>query len=466
MRFSDKLPKLRKENNLSQEQLADKLGVSRQAISKWESGQSYPDMDKMIQICSILNCTLEDLLDDGVIKSKKDNIEIKNNLNNYFTDFLKFITKSYNMFFSMTFKEKITLIFEMLILIFMLYLFSAITMSILNTIFYSILNTIFYNIFNFLPLNVYNVSHSILKTICDIFLLIIGVIITIHIYKIRYLDYFVTIEDSNTLEKTIEEPIEKLENKKYVQKKKEKIIIRDPKHSTFSFMNLLIKMIVIVLKFFIILFAIPVIIFFVFNIFISILTICHIVYGIIFLYIFMALFGLTLFTYLIIKLFYNFIFNIKNDLKKLFIIFIISLLLIGIGFGLTFARALKYNYTNDNALKMTTKEEHIKVNDDIYLNFNPDNTSYIIDNSLDDIKIEITLPEKAKYKIDKYEYYDEEIDKNEVNYYISFDLGSIAPLDIYHLVLNDLKNNEIHNYNNSYEIKVYLSEENYKKINK
>lgn len=458
MRFSDKLPKLRKENNLSQEQLADKLGVSRQAISKWGSGQSYPDMDKMIQICSILNCTLEDLLDDGVIKSKKDNIEIKNNLNNYFTDFLKFITKSYNMFFSMTFKEKITLIFEMLILIFMLYLFSAITMSILNTI--------FYNIFNFLPLNVYNVSHSILKTICDIFLLIIGVIITIHIYKIRYLDYFVTIEDSNTLEKTIEEPIEKLENKKYVQKKKEKIIIRDPKHSTFSFMNLLIKMIVIVLKFFIILFAIPVIIFFVFNIFISILTICHIVYGIIFLYIFMALFGLTLFTYLIIKLFYNFIFNIKNDLKKLFIIFIISLLLIGIGFGLTFARALKYNYTNDNALKMTTKEEHIKVNDDIYLNFNPDNTSYIIDNSLDDIKIEITLPEKAKYKIDKYEYYDEEIDKNEVNYYISFDLGSIAPLDIYHLVLNDLKNNEIHNYNNSYEIKVYLSEENYKKINK
>lgn len=41
MRFCDKLPKLRKENNLSQEQLADRLGVSRQAVSKWESGESH-----------------------------------------------------------------------------------------------------------------------------------------------------------------------------------------------------------------------------------------------------------------------------------------------------------------------------------------------------------------------------------------------------------------------------------------
>lgn len=48
MRFSEKLAKKRKENNLSQEQLADRLGVSRQAVSKWESNQSYPDMEKMI----------------------------------------------------------------------------------------------------------------------------------------------------------------------------------------------------------------------------------------------------------------------------------------------------------------------------------------------------------------------------------------------------------------------------------
>ena len=45
MKFEDKLQYLRKKANLSQEQLADKLNVSRQAVSKWESGASYPEMD-------------------------------------------------------------------------------------------------------------------------------------------------------------------------------------------------------------------------------------------------------------------------------------------------------------------------------------------------------------------------------------------------------------------------------------
>lgn len=51
MKLSENLKNIRKENNLSQEQLAEKLGVSRQAVSKWESGQSYPEMDKVLLIC-------------------------------------------------------------------------------------------------------------------------------------------------------------------------------------------------------------------------------------------------------------------------------------------------------------------------------------------------------------------------------------------------------------------------------
>lgn len=42
MNLSENLKKIRKDNNLSQEQLADKLGVSRQSVSKWESGLSFP----------------------------------------------------------------------------------------------------------------------------------------------------------------------------------------------------------------------------------------------------------------------------------------------------------------------------------------------------------------------------------------------------------------------------------------
>ena len=46
--LAENLKKIRKENNLSQEDLADILGVSRQAISKWESKVSYPEMDKIV----------------------------------------------------------------------------------------------------------------------------------------------------------------------------------------------------------------------------------------------------------------------------------------------------------------------------------------------------------------------------------------------------------------------------------
>ena len=53
MKFSEKLQKLRNDKKISQEQLADMLSVSRQAVSKWESGQTYPEMDKLIMISKI-----------------------------------------------------------------------------------------------------------------------------------------------------------------------------------------------------------------------------------------------------------------------------------------------------------------------------------------------------------------------------------------------------------------------------
>lgn len=62
MTFGEKLSKLRKENNYTQEQLADILGVSRQSISKWESNITYPETDKLIQISKLFHCTTDYLL--------------------------------------------------------------------------------------------------------------------------------------------------------------------------------------------------------------------------------------------------------------------------------------------------------------------------------------------------------------------------------------------------------------------
>lgn len=57
------LPYLRKTNgNLTQERLAEKLGVSRQTVSKWESGEAYPEIPKLMDLCDIFHCTLDDLL--------------------------------------------------------------------------------------------------------------------------------------------------------------------------------------------------------------------------------------------------------------------------------------------------------------------------------------------------------------------------------------------------------------------
>lgn len=65
MTLGDKLSKLRKENNYTQEQLASVLGVSRQSISKWESNIAYPETDKLIRISELFNCTLDYLLKDA-----------------------------------------------------------------------------------------------------------------------------------------------------------------------------------------------------------------------------------------------------------------------------------------------------------------------------------------------------------------------------------------------------------------
>lgn len=62
MTLGEKLSKLRKENNYTQEQLADILGVSRQAISKWESNITYPETDKLIRISELFHCSLDYLL--------------------------------------------------------------------------------------------------------------------------------------------------------------------------------------------------------------------------------------------------------------------------------------------------------------------------------------------------------------------------------------------------------------------
>lgn len=72
MNFSEKLKEIRKNEGLSQEQLAGKIGVSRQAITKWETGKGLPDVENMVIIAEIFKTTLDDLLRDSDTRQKQD----------------------------------------------------------------------------------------------------------------------------------------------------------------------------------------------------------------------------------------------------------------------------------------------------------------------------------------------------------------------------------------------------------
>lgn len=62
MHFSEKLMKLRRKAGLSQEQLADRLGVTRQSVSKWESGTAMPELGKLIALADLFGVTLDELV--------------------------------------------------------------------------------------------------------------------------------------------------------------------------------------------------------------------------------------------------------------------------------------------------------------------------------------------------------------------------------------------------------------------
>ena len=85
MEFGEKIQKLRNENKWTQEHLAEKLYVSRTAVSKWESGKGYPNIDSLKDIAKLFNKTIDELLSSEEIidiakKENTSNIKRTNNL--------------------------------------------------------------------------------------------------------------------------------------------------------------------------------------------------------------------------------------------------------------------------------------------------------------------------------------------------------------------------------------------------
>lgn len=336
-KLSENLKKIRKDNNLSQEDLAEELKVSRQAISKWESGSSYPEMEKILQICNRFNLNINDLLNND-IKEVKGEIETKNNINKYIDDFLSFISDSIDLFTSLKFKDKIRFIIEQLVIVGIL--------VILFMIFGFILSNLFSNIIQILPNNIYYFTIGFIKDAIYIISVVIGLIVMLHLFKTRYLDYY---------KKSI---IEEKEKEILVKKdSKEKIIIRDSKDNEYRFVNGLLKFIVLSIKifaFFILLFV---------SLLLALLVILLVASflisktGLLFIGLIIALSSSIIITTIITLILINFIFNRKNNKKLLIILFVISLISMGIGLGLSFIGTLDFEVVNSYKSEIYNKKD-------------------------------------------------------------------------------------------------------------
>ena len=402
--FSENLKKIRKEHNMSQEQLANELGVSRQAISKWESAVAYPEMDKIIALCDKFNLNIDDLLHRD-IKEIKGEEESKKKLNKTIDDFLKFITDTVNLFSNMNFKSKIKCLLEQIIIIVILFLISLVIVQFGGMFFKHLLE--------FLPSSANNFITDIITFILIIFCFISAVIISTHIFKTRYLDYYMKIKndvDSTTdKEKTnsninsnIEETINN-KNKILFKNNENKIIIRDPKHSEYKFINGLFKCLVEIIKFFVLCFSLCFAFLLICLVGLFIVSFLIIKNGLLFIGLLSVILASSAIDIIILLLIFNFVFNRQSDKKKLIWTFIISLILIGIGAGMIFISTLNFEVIDKNEDIFKTGSFEFEMNDNTFFNIYHD-IEYV-ETDIDNIKVE--------YKINKYCEIGNDISNNE-----------------------------------------------------
>ena len=77
MKFGENLYNLRKSAKMSQEKLAEKMNVTRQSVSKWENGESYPEMEKIMKLCDIFHCKINDLVHENMLDIDSLDEEVK-----------------------------------------------------------------------------------------------------------------------------------------------------------------------------------------------------------------------------------------------------------------------------------------------------------------------------------------------------------------------------------------------------
>lgn len=448
MNIAENIKRLRKQHNLSQEQLAEKLNVSRQSVSKWESGLAYPEMDKVLQICKMFNVNIDDLFNQDIKEVNKDK-QGKNLINKYIDDFLNYVSKTIDMFSSFNFKQKIKCLFEQGVIIGILLLLFLI----LGSIFSSIIQ----NIFGILPMNIYHFIYYLFADIYIIVALIIGIVLVLHIFKIRYLDYYIIIknEDNASIDnnETNLNNIEVKDNSKFI-KKSEKIIIRDPKHSEYKFISGLLKFLLIIFKIVVCFIGLSFSISLICLISILAISFLFVKTGLTFIGILLMLVASIIVNILMLIIVYHFIINRKGKKTIMFIAFVSALIIFGIGLGITSIGLTSFdiiNETEKNNYIIDTEEIEMTSNMFFHDNYNIEFVT--ADN--DNLKIELYHSKLTNIDIEK--TYDN--DMLGIAFY-----DYVDEMKVINNLIDDINNKKIIDYG-SYRVIVYTSKENIDKLN-
>lgn len=434
MKFCEKLQTLRKERKMSQEQLADMLDVSRQAVSKWEIGTSYPEMDKLLQLCKIFGCSLDDLTNDEVnVINIKENSKVT--VSGVVDQFLMVIRKCYFCVTNMSFKEVIKMIFELLILVGVLALLSLP----FNMIASSIRSVTYRNEF-FL----FDLLGSGLYVIIMIIYAILAIIILGYVIKLRYLD--------NCEEKIV---IKKEDVETTSEGDKVSLKVLETKRS--SLIDLLVNIIVLFMKFVSCIIMLFVIFFIVFLAICLAILIVGLFHEIVFVGLILGLISLIVIACCVFEISFKFIFNVKANYKRIFLTSLISLMGLGLGIGFTFGEFTRYEIIDEipDYYEVVDREKEFTYQEGLYLR------NYYgvekVDNSLDDDVIVF------KYKDSKYSSADIFIDGNVLSSSIDFRFFGKEFFDKF---IENLQDRKIYTFNDLelYRMNIYANDNTWKKL--
>ena len=442
MNFCNNLQKLRKNKNISQEQLAEELGVSRQAVSKWESGASYPEMDKLVLLCKTFNCNLDDLINKDMSQIE-DLSSSKKILANFVKNIEDGITKTIKMIENFSFKEFVKFIIQILIIVLVIAI-CRIPFSLVEDAVYNILAEYQNNV-------ICNVFLTFFEFIISIGYSIFAIITFFYIYKVKFLsDIEVINQESNT----------KIVDTNKQTKSSDKYIIKSDKMTILEFLTMLL---IWFLKFMIIVFMIPTVISLLTTIVCFTLFIVLLFKGLLLTGPILITLSLTVFGVALLEIMFNFIVNKKSTYKRVFITMISSIIVFGVGvlFSMVYFSNLKLINKPSPKFKNRETEQVIPMSDNLFIHDYNGNINYEVDQNISNDEVKLVLS-----------YYSDtitpKVNKNDDN---TYSIGVIQSKyfrmqDYIDDIIDNLKKRRVYTYYgvDNIDTTIFASEENINKI--